>query len=80
MCQSKEHWVSHRDRTPHRHTAHECSQPMGEEVTHRDDEAGKMYQAMKADGTGSQNLLTPSLYDFTLSKPKQASGWNLAVP
>lgn len=33
---------------------------MGEEVTHRDDEAGKMYQAMKADGTESQNLLTPS--------------------
>ena len=38
----------------------QCSQPVGEEVTHKDDEVGKMYQVMKAGGTKSLNLLTPS--------------------
>ena len=53
----------------------QCSRPVGEEVTHGDDEVGKMHQVMKADGTKSLNLLSISLLsDFTLSKSKQDSG------
>ena len=53
-------------------------------MTHGDDEVGKMYLVMKADGTKSLNLLSISLLsDFTLSKSKQDSaefGCSMMLP